>query len=243
MPVTKYVKDYSDFVGLEAPYTKPDSNRLEAEIDDSAIVTTLKRIETDDDSAKCNIWFNDELSGGDLTILNGIVAAHTGVPLIALMPILLESPLIPIDEGVSAVVANGRPAIEIQPGITAFAGARMRWPEVPEIYTKVCLVAQFILKAAGTGSNIRLALKAKSNATGTDSSAPFSPVGYRVVPVNFVNVGDIFEGVVEFMREDFDEGDAVAIQLGRDGAEQIGDGDPDDVDVAIQIIATTVGVK
>ena len=243
MPVTKYAKDYSDFTGLVPPKTKPASGRLEQEINDSAIVTALDHIETNDDAAKCNIWFSDVLSGGDQTILTGIVEAHTGIPLVALLPILLEAPFIPIEEGVSAVVANGRPAIECQPGITGFAGARMRWPEVPAIYTKVCVVVKFILKASGTGSNIRLALKAKSNATGSDSSDPFDPVGVKVVPVNFVTIGEVFEGIVEFQRENFNEGDAVAIQLGRDGNEEIGSGDPDDVNVAIQIIASTIGVK
>lgn len=247
MAATKYPKDYSDFTGLTPPNTKPNSDRLKKEIDDSAIVTALQRLETNDDSTKCNIWFVDVLSGGDQTILDGIVTAHTGVPLIALLPILLESPFLPIEEGVSEVIANGRPAIECQPGITGFAGARMRWPEIGKLYTKVCVLVQFILKAEGTGSNIRLAIKAKSNATGTDTSPelpiPFEPVGCVVVPVNFDNIGVIFEGVVEFLRADFSEGDAVAIQLGRDGNEEIGSGDPDDVDVPIQIISYTIGVK
>lgn len=243
MPETNYQKDYSDFTGLIPPFTKPHSGCLAKEIDDSAIGTTLNHIETNDASDKCDIWFDNVLSGGDETILDGIVAVHTGCPFCALMPTLLESPLLPIDEGVSGVIVNGRPAIECQPAITGFAGARMCWPEVGPIYTKVCAVVQFILKAEGTGSNIRLVLKAGSNATGFDSSAPFSSVEISVVPVNFNTIGEIFEGVVKLSRTSFNEGSPVAIQLGRDGNSEVGSGIDDDVDVAIQIIAVTMAVE
>lgn len=81
MADTNYQKDYSDFTGLVSPYTKPDSGRIEQEIRASAIVIALDRINTDDATSKCDIWFKDVLSGGDQSILTGIVTAHSGIPL------------------------------------------------------------------------------------------------------------------------------------------------------------------
>ena len=49
---------------------------LTSEIQASAIVTALDSINTEDDDL--NIVFKDTLSGGDTTILDGIVAAHDG---------------------------------------------------------------------------------------------------------------------------------------------------------------------
>ncbi|MHC4618504.1 MAG: hypothetical protein ACYTEQ_12215 [Planctomycetota bacterium] len=55
-----------------------NSSSLNAEIDASAIVTSLSYIETSGNVL--DIWFVDALSGGDETILDGVVAAHTGEP-------------------------------------------------------------------------------------------------------------------------------------------------------------------
>lgn len=86
MALTNYERAYSAFTGLVAPYTKPNSDRLKKEIQDSAIVTALDHIDTDDGAQMCDIWFKDALSGGDVTILDGIVAAHTGAPLTPKLP-------------------------------------------------------------------------------------------------------------------------------------------------------------
>lgn len=55
-----------------------DSNRLAQEIGESAIITALDRIERVTDT---DIWFKDALSGGDETILDGLVTAHVNTPL------------------------------------------------------------------------------------------------------------------------------------------------------------------
>ena len=75
MAATKYTYSISgDF-----PNAKEDSSRLSREILDSSISTPLERIDTDGDD--CDIWFDDALSGGDKTTLDGLVAAHTGEPM------------------------------------------------------------------------------------------------------------------------------------------------------------------
>ena len=50
---------------------------LKNAIQSSAIVIALNRIDTNGNT--CSIWFNDALSGGDVTILNALVAAHQGI--------------------------------------------------------------------------------------------------------------------------------------------------------------------
>jgi len=72
MAATKYT--YS--ISQDFPNQKVDSDRLTKEIDESAIVTGLDYINTSGDD--CDIWFDDALSGGEETILDTIVANHSG---------------------------------------------------------------------------------------------------------------------------------------------------------------------
>jgi len=76
MSSTKYT--YS--ISTDFPNHKVDSSRLLVEIQGSSIVVALDRIDTDGDN--CDAWFKDALSSGDETTLNGIVAAHSGEPLV-----------------------------------------------------------------------------------------------------------------------------------------------------------------
>jgi len=59
---------------------KVNTTKLFAQIIESAIITSLNRINTDGDDL--DIVFNATLSSGDETILDGIVAAHDGEALI-----------------------------------------------------------------------------------------------------------------------------------------------------------------
>lgn len=105
MALTDYEYAYSAFTGLVAPYTKPDPSSLEQEIQDSAIVTALDHIDTNDGTQMCAIWFKDALSGGDEATLNGIVAAHTGKPASTTSPFpvkIVENNLLDPDHSLSA---------------------------------------------------------------------------------------------------------------------------------------------
>jgi len=75
MSATKYTYSIStDFTNAKIA---PD--RLEQEIRQSAIIIAIDYINTSGDD--CDIWFKDTLSSGDETILDGVVGAHSGVPL------------------------------------------------------------------------------------------------------------------------------------------------------------------
>jgi hypothetical protein len=73
MSLTKYT--YS--ITGDFPNDAVAIEKLVVEIDDSSITTALDHVETAGDV--CDIWFDDALSGGDETTLDGLVAAHDGV--------------------------------------------------------------------------------------------------------------------------------------------------------------------
>ncbi|HEC72014.1 MAG: hypothetical protein ACTSW7_01170 [Candidatus Thorarchaeota archaeon] len=75
MTATKY--QYS--ISNDFPNQAVDTDRLEQEIRDSVIIIALDYVNTSGDD--CDIWFKDALSAGDKTILDGIVASHSGLPL------------------------------------------------------------------------------------------------------------------------------------------------------------------
>lgn len=70
---------YEYTISTDFPNGKVDPSRLGAEIRASAIVTALEGSQTSGDT--CTIIFKADLSAGDKTILDGIVAAHSGEPL------------------------------------------------------------------------------------------------------------------------------------------------------------------
>lgn len=69
-------QNYDYTISTAFPNHAVDSPRLRQEIIDSAIVTAFDYIGTADDT--CSIWFKAALSAGDQTLLDGIVAAHSG---------------------------------------------------------------------------------------------------------------------------------------------------------------------
>jgi hypothetical protein len=71
--------EYTYSIASDFPNKQVNSGELTDEINDSSISSAaLLYIETDDDD--CNIWFDDPLSSGDQTTLDGLVAAHDGEP-------------------------------------------------------------------------------------------------------------------------------------------------------------------
>lgn len=80
----EYTYPFSDFLN-----DKVSSDRLLQEINKSVIVTALDYTNgpINTESAVCYILFLVALSAGDKTILDGIVAAHTGEPLVPEAPI------------------------------------------------------------------------------------------------------------------------------------------------------------
>ena len=82
--MTKY--DYS--IQNDFPNHVVDTTRLDSEIRASAITVALSYISAS--SGTCSIWFKAELSEGEETILDGLVAAHTGEPLVEATPRLSQ---------------------------------------------------------------------------------------------------------------------------------------------------------
>jgi hypothetical protein len=75
MAATKY--DYN--IASDFPNAKVDSSRFTREVQASAIVTALERVDTD--QTTCEVWFKDALTVGDEALLDALVAAHSGEPL------------------------------------------------------------------------------------------------------------------------------------------------------------------
>jgi len=136
--------------------------------------------------------------------------------------------------GAAIVVANGRPALEVQAGDTGWGAIQARWPHPNLNVAKLCVCLKFILKATGTGTVARIAARAKAEGAGDDSSADWADTQYLDVPVSHTTLGEVFEGTVQLDASDFDEDDALALQIGRDGSHV-----NDTLDQALQII----GVK
>ena len=212
--------------------------RLTEEIEESSISDSLQFIVIAGDLL--DIFFDDALSSGDETTLNGLVAAHTGDPLRDWTHVVVDPLPEPLDAGVSRVVANDRPALEIVTGVTGLAAIQGNWPLAQADYAELRVTIKFILKATGTGSNVRLAARAKFHGSGDDSSATWDDSDFVAVAVTHTTLGEVFEGVITLDASDADLHDAVALQIGRDGNNTFGSGTNDDVNQAIQIIGFEV---
>ena len=218
-----------------------DVPRLAYEIENSSITTALERIGTRGDDLM--VVFVADLSGAEETTLNGLVAAHKGNALRAWQTVVVDPTVEPVIPGASIVVANDRPAIEIETGVTGYGAMQQIWPLPQDADAELRATIKFILKQSGTGSTVRLAARMKSQATGADSSAAFTNTGFVAVPVTYTTIGEVFEGQVYLDASAAQLDDALALQVGRDGSNSLGAGDNDDVSVAIQVIALKVEAR
>jgi hypothetical protein len=91
MAETKYTYAITDFAN-----DKVNLKTLKIEIEQTAIVAAMKEITAT--QSICDIWFKDALSSGEETILDGVVAAHTGVPTDDSAPVMPDGrPLVRAD--------------------------------------------------------------------------------------------------------------------------------------------------
>lgn len=72
----------TDFTSLEDPPNEPQLGTLEQEILDSAAIVEVDYINSDEenDDIKVAIFFTSEPSPADEAIIDGVIAAHAGVP-------------------------------------------------------------------------------------------------------------------------------------------------------------------
>ena len=140
----------------------------------------------------------------------------------------------------SKVLANDYAAIEIQKNSTAFGVWSGAWKRTPT--GNVVFKVRFILKASGTGSYVRIALKVKARAVGEDSSTAFDYSSFLAKAVTTTTIGEIFEETFSVSASVFAAGDSVTLHIGRDGSNSMGGGTNDDYSKAIQIIAVDVDI-
>jgi hypothetical protein len=80
---------YRYSISTDFPNHVVATSRLQEEIRASTIVTAQDYINTEDDV--CEIWFKADLSPADLLTLNGLVAVHSGEPLVPAPEFKLDS--------------------------------------------------------------------------------------------------------------------------------------------------------
>lgn len=217
------------------------ANRLTLELGQSSITQPVESVSTFGDTVY--IVFADDLTEAELTTLGSVLGAHKGNPLRDWTVLVYQPELEPVIPGASKVVANGRPAIEIQNGVTGYAAVQAVWPFAQDDDAQIRVRAYFILKATGTGSNVRIAARVKAEGPGEDSTVSFSGETFVVAPVTFTTIGEVFAVEVVLDASVADHDDAIALQVGRDGANSLGAGASDDIDQAIQIIALKVEAR
>lgn len=210
------------------------SNRLAYEIEESSIAPTLVAIGTSGD--ELHIAFDSDLSTAEESALDAIVGAHAGNPLRGWVPVPPDSEMEPVIPGASKVVANDRPSIEVQNDVTGYAALQAIWPLAQYASAELRARVYFVLKAAGTGANVRIAARLKAQGPGDDSSVAFAASGFVAVAVTHTTVGEVFVAEILLDASSAYLGDAMAVQVGRDGANDLGAGTNDDVNQPIQII-------
>ena len=213
-------------------------NALQEEILQAAIAPTLDGVTVS--NSTLTISFDVALSAGEKTILDGVVAAHTGVALLHYTPITILIPWAAVDVGVQEVIANDNPAIEFTEGVTGYGATELQWDIEKDASAKLRCKIKYIIKECGTGRYLRLIARVKRQAVGTDSSGAFDDTQVIYEAASFTTIGEVFEGVVDLDASDMEYGDAVVLQIGRDGNNDLTATEDDDVDVAIQVISVQV---
>lgn len=186
------------------------------------------------DGSNVALWFQTAVT---VATLDGVVAAHQGLFERAWINVVSDPVIEPVLPGSSKVLANDRPAIEVQDAVTGFGAIGVVWPVVPHANHVLRLRVKFILKATGTGSNVRIAARYKADVAGGDSSGAFAQTAFVAVPVTFTTIGEVFEAELRLPAATVALGAALALQVGRDGNNELGAGANDDVNQAVQIIA------
>jgi hypothetical protein len=77
------MQKYEFSISSDFPDHRVAPDRLTQEVATSAITVALTRIDTSGDA--CDLWFKTTLSEGEVGVLAALVAAHSGVPLAALV--------------------------------------------------------------------------------------------------------------------------------------------------------------
>lgn len=132
--------------------------------------------------------------------------------------LILDAPIEPVVPGASKVIANDRPAIEVETDTTGYGAIQTVWPHEQNDAAKIALMFCVCLKESGTGTATRLIARAKAHGEGEDSSGSWADTQALDLTVTHTTIGEVFCGTIELDASTFELGDAVALQVGRDGS-------------------------
>jgi hypothetical protein len=178
------------------------------------------------------------------------VCAHasTGAAVWVQSSISLTSPgphLFSVDPGTlgrsgtaGEVLMDGYHASDFGKNVTDYGAHSRYWFRSPS--TTVELKVLFALKADASASNyVRIAARVKSQGTSGSTTAAWQATSYDAVDVSSGSAGDIYEGTVTLSPAVFTAGDAVTINVGRDGSNSLGGGSPnqDNYNKSVRLIA------
>lgn len=157
----------------------------------------------------------------------------------------------PINPGVLVTTGNSRKAsdgffsyIEYPNGSSNYATWNTVWSR--DASTSIKMNMYFRLKAAGTGSVVRVAVKTRPRAVGEDSSSSHADdeEAFTAVTVTTTTIGEIFKGVVSLTPSKYTIGDNVGFAIGRDGGNEIsGGGSSDDYNKRTELTGLLLEVK
>lgn len=146
--------------------------------------------------------------------------------------ILTNPTMEPVIPGASKVIVNDRPGIEIEPDITGYGTIQAVWPHEQNDVATLELCLSSVLKESGTGTTARLIARVKAQGEGEDASGAWTDTQTVDITVSHTTIGEVFCGTITLDASGFHKGDAVALQLGRDGAHA-----NDTLSVALDIIS------
>lgn len=135
-----------------------------------------------------------------------------------------------IEPGASLVVANDRPAVEVQAGGEGWGALDVHWPHELNAAARLKVCIGFILKSLGTGTVARMGARVKAQGLGDDTSEAWEDTKFVDAAVTHATLGEIFKAEFDLDASSFGSGFAVALQIGRDGAHA-----NDDLDQPVQI--------
>lgn len=180
------------------------------------------------------ITFVEENDGNDESLKASLSVSNPGPNRFSINPgSLLRS-------GTSGTgVAEGFAVNEFTKNNTDFGAWSEFWRRGPT--TSVNLRVLFALKQAGSGSYVRIAARTKAKAAGENIISAFDIETFVSISVSGGLAGDIYLAQLSLGPTNFANGEAVALNIGRDGANQVaGPGNDDDFGKSILLIATEV---
>lgn len=235
---------FPDYVFTDTNNGQLNPSLLHEEIDALSLGSaSLVGINVDHTASQFTVVTDVEPSNPDKALVDAAVASHAGIFFRPWILLAREPEMEPVVPGASKVVANDRPAIEVQDNVTGYAAIQTVWLLPQAATAQIRVKVHFVLKALGNGNNVRIAARMKAQSEGEDSTVGFTTTVFVAKSVTFTTVGEVFVAELILDASSADLDDAVALQVGRDGNNELGAGINDDVDQAVQIIGLKVEAR